>query len=666
MGGLATFNPVTTGPMDSYALDLVMEEINDVLRAAQDQNHHFDPLAAHIRTCFAEAQRHREASGLKTRMLDCQRRRKGEYDDDEKAAIAAVGGCQRYFKLTSGKCLAAESWLTDTIRPADDKPYGLQPTPLPTLPEDLMGRLESVTVLWYREQEALGVTPTPQEVQHFALDLGNEMLGEARARAKKATQAHERLIDDQLAEGDWDIALAEFIRNVTTFPFAVLKGPILETRMRLVWRDGAPAVVTEAKPVFRAPSPHDVYFAPNARDVNQGYILEVLHLSPTELASYRGVEGYSTEAIDAVLAEGVDALQPVTMLGEGERNLLEEREALPTANVQGGGGTIEAVEFWGPVQGQMLSEWGMATVQDPLAFYEVCALLVGDYCVRAVLNPDPMGRRPYNVCSFVPVAGSIIGEGIPEQMDSEQDDYNAVSRALINNAAACSKPCQAVDISVVDAKANDVRNFVPGKTYTYNGKAIAAGRRPVEFFEVPNNIQQLLALRSEIQSAADNATQIPRYVTGNQDVGGAAETATGLRSLMDAAAKGIKRLIGEMDAKIVRPAIHLLYVYNLFNHPDKSIRGDAQVIARGVLATLQRAHTQQLAVEFMAQTNNPTDMQLLGMKGRLVLLRRVADALDIDKDELLPTVEELQQQMQDTQALQGAMGPMDMEQEAMA
>ncbi|MFP3442900.1 hypothetical protein R0K18_34710, partial [Pantoea sp. SIMBA_133] len=46
----------------------------------------------------------------------------------------------------------------------------------------------------------------------------------AQERAEEAAERHEDLIADQLAEGNWDDALADYIDDFTTFPNAFIRG----------------------------------------------------------------------------------------------------------------------------------------------------------------------------------------------------------------------------------------------------------------------------------------------------------------------------------------------------------------------------------------------------------------------------------------------------------
>ena len=47
--------------------------------------------------------------------------------------------------------------------------------------------------------------------------------------------------------------------------------------------------------------------------------------------------------------------------------------------------------------------------------------------------------------------------------------------------------------------------------------------------------------------------------------------------------------------------------------------------------------------EFLQMTNNPTDMQIIGMQGRAEMLRSIAKSMDLP-DDIIPPKEQLMQQ----------------------
>ena len=96
---------------------------------------------------------------------------------------------------------------------------------------------------------------------------------------------------------------------------------------------------------------------------------------------------------------------------------------------------FDALEFWGKVSGKMLLEWGMTKeeVPDEAREYDANVWAVGNYVIKAVLNYDPLGEKPYCKTSFIKCPGAFWGKGIPKIIEDLQGVCNAAARALVNN-----------------------------------------------------------------------------------------------------------------------------------------------------------------------------------------------------------------------------------------
>ncbi|MNZ81341.1 hypothetical protein D3C78_1000040 [compost metagenome] len=163
---------------------------------------------------------------------------------------------------------------------------------------------------------------------------------------------------------------------------------------------------------------------------------------------------------------------------------------------------------------------------------------------------------------------------------------------------------------------------------------------------------------SQWEQRADDATNIPRYAYGNEQVGGAGNTARGLSMLFESANKGIKDAIRHIDRGVTRRVISALWLHNMRYSDDPSIKGDCRVVAQGATAQLLRDQTQQARQQFLQGTANDLDMQILGIEGRARLLRSVGEQLDMpdlipDETTIKARVEQ-QSQQQAQQAEQQA------------
>lgn len=621
-------------------------------------------LAGYIRQCFQEAERHK-TEFITPRLLKCQRQRQGEYEPDIAAAIAEQGGSDTYFNITETKCADAEAWIQDVINPAGDKPWTLEATPIPELSEEIQSLIieEATAVLAELPPDQL----SPAALQQITLDTYDRVLAREREAADERVKRHETKIEDQLTEAGFIDVLLEFIYYFATFPTAFLKGPIPRKKLTGVWKGGT--YTTEWSDVleFTAVNPFDIYPAPNAKTLHEGYVIEVMTFDLRDLEHMKGVPGWNADAIDAVLRESPASLPDAThgdlLYGASERARLESRDITDRGGVAWG--TVKALDFWGTAQGDMLAEWGLSGTEGS-SYYSVHSILIGRHVVYAVQNPNPTNQVPYSWASYERVPGSVWGKGLTEKMEDCQQPYSATMRNLINNTAMCAGPLISADIYAL-APGQDITKIFPGKVFQYWGdKAGASARNPVVFEQPSCNVGELLPLAEYFESRADERTQIPRFAHGNDEVSGAGSTATGLSQLMNAAARGIKRVLGHIDQYVIRTLIGRVYMHNMLYGSDPSIKGDAKVVPRGVLATLVREQTQMRRQEFLQSTNNPTDLMITGIEGRARVLREVARELDMDVDQIVPDddvilarvqAQAMQQQEQEQRGSEGTRKP---------
>lgn len=595
-------------------------------------------LGSHIHRCWEEAKMAKQE--VERRLLDCLRRRKGEYSPDKLQAIQQEGGSAIYMMLTATKCRAASSWIRDILMPAGEKPWGLEPTPIATVPPEFLQPVFQAFIQQAAMQaEQSGEPLNPQEVMKAAED---HVRHAAQEMAEEAAERHQELIDDQLAEGSWDNALADFIEDFATFPNAFIRGHNLRNVASLAWMEGwKPVKTKEIKPDWYRVSPFDLYPSPDATSIDDGaYLIERCRFTRGHLNKLIGAPSYNEDAIRAVLEEHGQSGLRDWLWTDGERATLEGRghEWLTR------GQTIDALVYCGGAQGTSLLQWGVNPddIEDPLAEYEVEATLIGRHVIRVKINRDPLERRPYHTASFQPVPGSFWGQGIPELMADIQDVCNATARSLVNNLAISSGPQVEVYEERLDGT-EDPTNIYPWKVWRTKDSNVTGNNPAVRFYQPNSNAAELLTVYEKFELRADDATNIPRYAYGNERVGGAGRTATGLSMLMESANKGIKDAIRHIDRGVIRRVIEALWLHNMQYSDDQSIKGDVAVVPRGSSAMLIREQTHQLRAEFLAMTANEIDMGIIGQEGRRDLLAAVAEKLDMPG--LIPSEDKMRENL---------------------
>lgn len=628
------------------AAEMMAEE--EAERQRQDEERRMQAvessLAGHIRGAFEAAKTAKQP--IERRLLDCARRQKGEYDASKLAAIREEGGSELYPKLTTTKCRAAAAWIRDILMPTNGRPWGLDPTPVAEIPPDYL-----IAFAQRLGERAQGLDQ--QQIE----DL---LRREVQSKARQIADRHEEVINDQLEEGGWSEALESFIDDFVTYPAAFMRGPLLQRVPEFAWKEGWQMIEVEAiKPQFARVSPYDLYPSPDSSDIDDGaYLIERERYTRAHLNRLRGgVPGYKDEAIEQVLLEHGRGGLREWLATDSERARIEDRSHDWMTNQ---GETIEGLHYWGSAQGLILLQWGMTPeqVDDPLAEYEIDAILIGRHVIRCVINRNPMGCRPYHKASFQLVPGSFWGIGIPELMSDVQDMCCAVARAQANNMAFASGPQIEIAMDRLMPEENPNEIFPMKRWRTKSDRTGTGSQQPaIRFYQPDSRAGELMQVYSQWEQRADDATNIPRYSYGNEKVGGAGNTASGLSMLLESANKGIKDAIRHIDRGVTSRVIAALWLFNMRYSEDMSIKGDCRVVPRGASAMLLREQTQQARQQFLAAIGNETDMQIIGVEGRARLLRSIADQLDMpglvpEDDEIKSRIEQQGQQQAQQQEQQ--------------
>ena len=167
-----------------------------------------------------------------------------------------------------------------------------------------------------------------------------------------------------------------------------------------------------------------------------------------------------------------------------------------------------------------------------------------------------------------------------------------------------------------------------------------SGAKPVEFFQPRSTFADTSAAAAEAKNESDDMTGIPRFAHGQDGIGGAGDTSSGLAMLMNNAAKGIKSLLMTVDKDVLRPNVEYCYIWNMLYNPKEHIKGDAQVRPQGIMASIVKEQEQLRHKEFLMETNNEVDLMIMGLKRRAALLERVAKSIGLD--DAAPSQEEME------------------------
>ena len=616
------------------------EELQKSVRV-EAQQRQFQPvvtyLSQYVTTCWEAAKQAKDP--IQQIMIKSKRSISGEYEPEKLAKIKAMGGSSIYMRLADEKSNAAKAWIIDTMLPADQMPFGVDPTPVPELNHFEEQAIRRSVMAETQMDLRMGVVSIPQDVAAKIEEIEVEIQRRQRNASKKYDAAVENKIKDTVVESNWEEAFKDFISNMVDYPSGIFKGPELY-RKRVITRDqqGNPKIESQIKVRFRAPSPLDIYPSPSSTGPNNGYLFEKHTLTRKALNELKGVPQYDEMAINLVLEEyGRGGLRRwLWETNQQEINRLARRHNVD----HDPDGTIDALQFWGSVQGIWLTEHGIH-VDDVWAEYEVEVWQIGRYIIKCAINENPFGDRGYYVTSFRRSPGQFWGKGVPELIADDCDMCNAAARNLVNNMGISSGPQVGVDKSVIPA-GETLATITPMKIWQFDMSKITNGTRPpMWFFQPEVVVDQLIKVYEFFSDRADNTTGIPKYSYGQQGGGGALGTATGFSMMMSNASRAIKQVISNVDS-VIEGTINGVRDHLVLYDPDPIMRkGDIKIVAKGASSLVAKEQRQIRMNEMLQIALNPIVLQTIGHEGFAELLRKVFQGADLDADDIVPSKDEV-------------------------
>jgi len=661
-------------------------------------------LAGFITDQFILMRRHRDntSAGWSHRLLMALRAFNGVYENDVIEQIKKFGGSQVYARIIAMKARGTTSLLRDVYLGAE-RPWGLEPSPDPQVPPEIMSAIQQLVkseiqgavkahqdatqlqaahlsgLSAMHEQnanqpavahaQAPQAPPPPQPLPdaNAIRDRFTELETAARDAAKRNAAKKAKIAEDKiqeiLAQGGFYTAFAEFLVDLPIFPYAVIKGPVVRIKTSVDWQRDPVTLKSTAqttqKPIlcWERVSPFDIYWTPGVADIGDANIIERSRLTRKELNDLLDLPGYDQAAVRAVLDDyGRGGLVDNWDQTDAERAILESREN-PRFNQSG---LIACLQFSGWAQGKSLLDAGLppAMISDATRDYFIEAWLIGRYVIKVQLSPSPRKRHQYYVTSFEKVPGTVVGNGLPDLLADISTVANATLRALVNNLSIASGPQVVVsDDRLADGE--DGEDLYPWKRWHVKSDPFGNNTQAaITFWQPQANSQELMSVYTAFSTLADEMSAIPKFVQGMPGAGPTGRTASGLAMLMQNAAKILQTVASNIDRDVVEGLLTNLLDMIMLTDTSGLLDGQEEVRILGVNVAMAKEAQIQRELEFLQITANPIDMQIIGPKGRAIVLKQVADHLNIPGADIVPSEEELddQQKMQQAAAAGAAQG----------
>lgn len=633
----------------------VRSDEDTLLSEEQSRNPaNYDPIAQLVIRRWWDATQWMQSDTISTYSVEqtlfmCDRQRRNVYEPDE---VPLLGGIDIYVPLTDMKCMAAEAWLRDMLGGVSEMPWTIAPTPIPELPERMklkvLRDLKMEIVQAATEGNALAtaqglaqlppqladimfgqmIAQFPGDIEELAATLKESQKKIAFAEATKSAGRMETLIRDQCVEMNFQGEMNKIFYDLVTFPAAILKGPILSDRPRIVWNGNRRVVRKEERVAGYRVAPFDIKPSPDSSNTQDGtYLLEKTRMTRRSLNWALGEPFWIDPNVKLILEE-YRTQNRNWLIDDYARNPEVQSQITLWREDE----TIESLEHHGILSGRELRPYGIQA--DDLDYYETKCIVSGYRTLFLKVNGSPhVTTRPYHKASYENHGDRFWNTCPVLKLRDTQRTVNSATRALVRNLAFSSGPQVEIDVSRVKsyvANLEDLLNLSPYQSRFVDSDLVNGGRPAYTYTNVPEIISKLHPVINYYMKLADDVSNIPAYAAGEPDVSGAGRTFRGFSAVFAQALKIFKMPVQNLDQGIFQPFAQSLYDYNMTYSKDQGVKGDAIVMARGSSGLVERELHQQKAMETMqiVAQMTPAAAQIIPEKAAKVMEWTWAKALE--------------------------------------
>lgn len=617
--------------MNKMKLDT--EEMNGMLEVIDgefddDYSESREPEPAKVDLAILASTIQRDIDDRVSRRLTIEKRwltdiasRKGEYDSETLAKMSTTRS-RAFFRGTRKLCDFAEARVSEMVMPTDGRNFSITTTPIADLPMGMEGEIEAIQK-------------------------------EADARALKM----QTKIDDQLVECDFNEEMRNAIADMIRLGPCIVKAPVVvpDTTRRYAKKEiteGVTAYVLEVeqkfKPAVQRIDPWNFYPNVGAYSRETTDSTAELHLmSRKKLRQLAKTPGFDKDAIRTVLGRSPGY--------RGEDSL---RDQSASEDVDNGVDELDKTHYkvW-EYNGSLPNDKAAALCgleeadADPLEERRVIVWICDEVVLKAVEYPHDDEELPYYWVNWAEDPESIYGSGVAHECSNGQRIANGALRMLLDNAAFSALPQTIIDQGIINPQDGDYQ-IRPGKVWLLK-KSAQDVRTAFTSVITPINVNDLLTIFQMGQKMMEDEAGLAMIMQTGQEPK-ITETAAGTAMLMNSASTPLRRLMRQIDGKIIKPVLQAMYRYNMQFDEDESIKGDYNVVAHGSSALLVREQQTQGLIEVLKLAqSSPILAQLTKFPE---LYRSIIASMQINADGVIKTDAELAQE-KEAAAQQGQAGP---------
>ena len=589
----------------------------------------------------------------------------GIYDHQTEGRLKLSGGSRAFVKATRAKTVALEARLFDMIFPTDDRNWGIQATPVPKLSKEAKEATLRATKAAEQATDAEAAGNTQEAAELVA--AGNDQAERAKAanaeilKANESSEAMQEEMDDQLTEAQYPSKSRDMIHDACLLGTGILKGPVVNGATRGRWlpverEDGSYSDEymleqrADPRPSVSRVDPWAFFPDMSASKIEEAeFTFERYLWTKKDLRKMVRTHGFDQNAVRELLRDedrksrrGESGLHYLTQL----RSLTGETDGTITGRFVGWEyhGALEQGEVTTILRALGRSEEAeqIELEDDPLREFRV----VVHFCDGKILKiaeeyPLDSGETLYSVFNIEEAEGSIFGYGVPHIMSDSQIALNSSWRMAQDNSGLSVGPQAMIDKDSIQPADGDW-TMKPKKVWLRTKAAAPNAPDPIQFFNVPNNMDEISAIIRIALEFIDMETGMPMPQQGEQGAN-TTQTVGGMTILQNSANVIFRRIVKNYDDGIIAPTMRRFYDWNMQFNPETKIKGDMQIDARGTAVLLMKELQSQNLMLIVTQLMSHPAIQPMLKPYKNV--QKLFQSMMIAPDETMVTEDEYKENM---------------------
>lgn len=268
--------------------------------------------------------------------------------------------------------------------------------------------------------------------------------------------------------------------------------------------------------------------------------------------------------------------------------------------------TYEVIERNGYIDKDDLIEAGIE-LEDEADEYFCNIWLCDKKVIKIIVHPIYKSLQElFHIFYYEKDETSIFGRGLPRIIRHRQLALNRAEQHMLNHAAWFTEPCGELNIALLDPKqTGGVVKFAPRAFIKKWAMGAEANQQILRLYDVADRTASIINIAEYQKVQGDLESSLPSYLFGSPSTGGE-ETARGISVRFANLVDFLKRLAKNFDSASIS-YIKSQYKWNMMVNPDESIKGDMDIKVVGSGQALVKSTVVE-NIGFLLQ-NMPPDIQ---------------------------------------------------------